>query len=308
MPSSSRHGLGRCSHIDFNPAIDSDVCIHIFKERKKGPCVVSDWTFFLVSWRLAQALRWTKWRYSLQKLCVAVLRLYWYNSLLCVFHVLQSLLFFKYCFDLQNVALLCLLFSHIVSVIGTHNISLLALLATVGIIYGVTGTLMAWIIRSFFWVPHRFRYGILATGCWGSLGDMHMCTLPLADRPIWVNFFWNLAAAIALGITASAPFNGVDDQNLVVAYISMFIFVFFVCSLLGVQYMKPTDVLKITLFALRGYLIVAKDFKGPDLSLEELWEWMYLRQHRMATNAALLLGRLLCLSWNPTSAKKNKVK
>ena len=76
--------------------------------------------------------------------------------------------------------------------------------------------------------------------------------------------------AIALGITASALFNGVDDQNLAVAYISMFIFVFFVCFLLGVQYMKPTDVLKIILFALRGYLIVAKDFKGPDVSSEEL--------------------------------------
>ena len=83
----------------------------------------------------------------------------------------------------QNVALPCLLFSHIVPAISTHNVSSLVPLVVVGVIYGVTGTLMAWTIKSFFWVPHRFRYGILAAGCWGNYGDMRMCTLPLADRP-----------------------------------------------------------------------------------------------------------------------------
>jgi hypothetical protein len=43
----------------------------------------------------------------------------------------------------------------------------------------------------------------------------------------WI-FFLHLAAAVALGITASAPFNGVDDQQLAIAYISMFVFLFFV--------------------------------------------------------------------------------
>jgi hypothetical protein len=31
-----------------------------------------------------------------------------------------------------------------------------------------------------------------------------------------------------MGVTASAPFNGVDDENLAIAYISMLILVFFV--------------------------------------------------------------------------------
>ena len=43
----------------------------------------------------------------------------------------------------------------------------------------------------------------------------------------WI-FFLHLAAAVALGITASAPFNGVEDQQLAIAYISMFVFLFFV--------------------------------------------------------------------------------
>ena len=36
------------------------------------------------------------------------------------------------------------------------------------------------------------------------------------------------ATAIALGITANAPFNGTQDENLAVAYIAVFILVFFV--------------------------------------------------------------------------------
>ena len=40
--------------------------------------------------------------------------------------------------------------------------------------------------------------------------------------------FWRLATAIAMGITASAPFDGVDDENLAIAYISTLILVFFV--------------------------------------------------------------------------------
>ena len=43
-----------------------------------------------------------------------------------------------------------------------------------------------------------------------------------------MNLFLHSASAVALGITASAPFNGVDDQNLAIAYISMFILVLFV--------------------------------------------------------------------------------
>jgi auxin efflux carrier family protein len=126
-----------------------------------------------------------------------------------------------------------------------------------------------------------------------------------------VNFFLHLAAAVALGITASAPFNGVDDQNLAIAYISMFILVFFVRSFYSQApqeyYMMLTYVLKITLFPLGGFLIVAKDFEGPDVPSEVLRERMYLRRRRMVTNAVLLLRRLLRLSQHPNAREKGIV-
>jgi hypothetical protein len=87
---------------------------------------------------------------------------------------------------------------------------------------------MAWTIRRFFWVPHRFRYGILAAGGWGNYGDIRMC-LPIISL-LKANNFLYLATAIAMGVTVSAPFDGVNDQNLVIAYISTLILVFFVRS------------------------------------------------------------------------------
>ena len=89
---------------------------------------------------------------------------------------------------------------------------------------------MAWTIRRFFWVPHRFRYGILAAGGWGNYGDIRMFLPMTDDLPVENQFFWYLATAIAMGVTASAPFDGVNDQNLAIAYISTLILVFFVRS------------------------------------------------------------------------------
>ncbi|KAF8492563.1 auxin efflux carrier [Russula emetica] len=157
-----------------------------------------------------------------------------------------------------NIALPCLLFSRIVPAFTPQNISSLGPLTVVGLLYGVAGGTMAWIIRRFFWVPHRFRYGILAAGGWGNYGD--------------------LPTAIAMGLTASAPFDGVNDQNLAIAYISALILVFF-----------------ITLFPLAGFLIVAKDFEGPDIASGELRERMHLRRQRMVTNAAFSVRRLMRL-------------
>ncbi|KAH8983633.1 auxin efflux carrier [Lactarius akahatsu] len=155
-----------------------------------------------------------------------------------------------------NISMPCLLFSRIVPSFNPQNIGSLAPLTVVGLLYGVVGGAMAWIIKQFFWVPHRFRYGILAAGIWGNFGDM--------------------PTAIAMGITASAPFRGIDDENLAIAYISTLILVFFV-----------------TLFPLGGFLIVAKDFDGPDVESEELRERMRLRRRKMVTEAALFLRRFI---------------
>jgi predicted permease len=64
-----------------------------------------------------------------------------------------------------------------------------------------------------------------------------------------------------------------------------------------VQYfcLELTDVLEITLFPLGGFLIVTKDFEGPDVASEEVRERMHLRRQRMVTNAVLPLRRLMQL-------------
>lgn len=74
----------------------------------------------------------------------------------------------------QNITMPCLLFSRIVPAFDPQNIGSIAPLTVVGLLYGIVGAAMAWIIKQFFWVPHRFRYGILAAGCWGNFGDIRM--------------------------------------------------------------------------------------------------------------------------------------
>lgn len=74
--------------------------------------------------------------------------------------------------DCQNIAMPCLMFSRIIPSFNPQNISSLGPLTVVGVLYGMVGVAMAWIIKQFFWVPHRFRYGILAAGCWGNYGDI----------------------------------------------------------------------------------------------------------------------------------------
>ncbi|KAI9452345.1 auxin efflux carrier [Russula earlei] len=158
-----------------------------------------------------------------------------------------------------NIALPCLVFSRIVPAFTPQNINALAPLTVVGLLYGIAGVVMAWAIRQAFWVPHRFRYGILAAGGWANYGD--------------------IPTAIAMGMTASAPFNGVDDENSAIAYISAFLLLFY-----------------ITLFPLGGFLIIAKDFEGSDVESEDLRERMHLRRQRMVANATRSLRRLSHLS------------
>src|SRR6266581_4780518 len=72
-----------------------------------------------------------------------------------------------------------------------------------------------------------------------------------------------------MGITASAPFNGVDDENLAIAYILMFILIFLVRFLSLTRVIRRADSLNITLFPLGGFLLISKDFEGPDVGSEE---------------------------------------
>ena len=70
------------------------------------------------------------------------------------------------------------MFSRIVPAFTPQNIGSLAPLTVISLIYGVAGATMAWTIRRFFWVPHRFRYGILAAGGWANYGDIRMYAQP----------------------------------------------------------------------------------------------------------------------------------
>lgn len=56
--------------------------------------------------------------------------------------------------------------------------------------------------------------------------------------------------------------------------------------------MVGLTLMKVTLFPLGGFLIVAKDFDGPDVESEELRVRMRLRRRKMITETVLLLRRL----------------
>lgn len=47
-------------------------------------------------------------------------------------------------------------------------------LVLIAFIYEGIGIIIAWFIKQFFWIPHRFRYGILVAGGWGNYADIRM--------------------------------------------------------------------------------------------------------------------------------------
>ncbi|KIJ64052.1 hypothetical protein HYDPIDRAFT_112578 [Hydnomerulius pinastri MD-312] len=145
---------------------------------------------------------------------------------------------------LLNVTLPSLMFSKIVPAFNSSNISALGPLIFVGLLYEAIGIAIAWITTQFFWVPHRFRYGILVAGGWGNVGD--------------------IPTSVVMSITASAPFNGTEDENLAVAYIAAFILVFF-----------------ITLFVFGGIKWIPMDFDGPDVEDEEVRERLRMKQKKI---------------------------
>jgi predicted permease len=94
-------------------------------------------------------------------------------------------------------------------------------------VYELGGGLLGFIIKQIFWVPHRFRYGIILAGAFGNVGDLRkdITHFTLDDTNATS---CKIATAVALGVTSSAPFNGTSDQNLSIAYISVIVLVFVV--------------------------------------------------------------------------------
>nr|GAT44866.1 auxin efflux carrier transmembrane protein [Mycena chlorophos] len=136
---------------------------------------------------------------------------------------------------LLNITLPSLMASKIIPAFTSQNISALGPLVLVALIYEALGVLIAWVVRLLFWVPHRFRWGIIVAGGWSNWGD--------------------IPTAVVMSITAAAPFNGEADQTLSVAYIAGFILVFM-----------------ITFFPMGGSHMVGRDYVGPDVEPEEVRE------------------------------------
>ncbi|KIM78632.1 hypothetical protein PILCRDRAFT_793364 [Piloderma croceum F 1598] len=139
-----------------------------------------------------------------------------------------------------NIALPCLMASKVIPAFDSSNIKALGPLVLVALSYEIIGIAMAWIVQQIFWVPHRFRFGILVAGGWGNYGD--------------------IPTNVIMFITGAAPFNGTSDQTLSVAYISAFLLVFF-----------------ITLFPLGAHRWIAMDYVGPEVEDDEIRKTQKLR-------------------------------
>ncbi|KAF8728396.1 hypothetical protein AX14_006698 [Amanita brunnescens Koide BX004] len=132
-----------------------------------------------------------------------------------------------------NIAFPCLMFSRILPAFDSSNIHVLGPLVLLAIIYEIIGMSIAWVTKQIFWVPHRFRYGLLAAGGWANVGD--------------------IPTSVLLSLTSFAPFNSNTDPNLSIAYISPFILIF-----------------TLSLFPCGGYKLIARDFVGPDVDSSEI--------------------------------------
>lgn len=156
-----------------------------------------------------------------------------------------------------NIALPCLMFSKIVSAFSSDHISALGPLVLVAVLYEVIGIIIAWCVKQVFWVPHRFRYGILVAGGWGNVGD--------------------IPTSVVMSITAVAPFGGASDQTLSVAYLSVFLLVFF-----------------LSLFPLGGVQWVAMDYVGPDIETEDIKMAIQIRRKTFLHGCLRTLSKIVC--------------
>ncbi|KAJ7075511.1 auxin efflux carrier transmembrane protein [Mycena belliarum] len=145
---------------------------------------------------------------------------------------------------LLNITYPSLMFSKIVPSFTAQNIGSLGPIVLVALIYQTLGMFFAWIVTQFFWVPHRFRWGILVAGGWANVGD--------------------IPTAVVLSIMGAAPFSGAADQTLSVGYISGFIFVSM-----------------ITFFPLGGNRLVTRDYDGPDVEPDDVKAALRERQKHL---------------------------
>ena len=100
-----------------------------------------------------------------------------------------------------------------------------------GILYEIIGIVIAWIVKQVFWVPHRFRFGLLVAGGWSNYGEFASFFLGDVFFILRLGFTGDIPTSVVMSITGAAPFSGTSDQTLSVAYVSAFILVFVVSFL-----------------------------------------------------------------------------
>ncbi|GAA5959849.1 hypothetical protein JCM10213_008314, partial [Rhodosporidiobolus nylandii] len=103
----------------------------------------------------------------------------------------------------------------------------------IGFVYLALSLLLGVLVRVFLPTPRNFRWGILAAATWSNWGD--------------------LPTSVVQTICAGAPFAGPGDADLAVAYVAIFILVFY-----------------LTLFPMRGIHLIERDYTHPPKPLPDL--------------------------------------
>ncbi|KAG2367635.1 auxin efflux carrier [Suillus spraguei] len=132
-----------------------------------------------------------------------------------------------------NITLPSLMFSKASVVLNADNDAALGPVIVIAIIYMAIGLIFSLSIKQIFWVPYRFRYGILVAGGWASSCD--------------------ITISVMTDIMASLPFDGLYDQNLAVTYTGVFCVIFY-----------------LTIFTCGRYFI-ERDVIGPDVDEGEVY-------------------------------------
>ncbi|GAA5881038.1 hypothetical protein JCM3774_003076 [Rhodotorula dairenensis] len=125
-----------------------------------------------------------------------------------------------------NCTLPALLFSKIVPSITPENAKAIGPIFLVGSVYMLISMLLGVLVRILFPPPRNFRWGLIAAATWSNWGDV--------------------PTSIAQTVCGSAPFSGPQDANLAIAYVAIFILIFY-----------------ITLFPLRGLSLIERDYSHP---------------------------------------------
>ncbi|KDE09543.1 hypothetical protein, variant [Microbotryum lychnidis-dioicae p1A1 Lamole] len=122
-----------------------------------------------------------------------------------------------------NVTLPALMFAKIVPSFTSESVKAIGPIFLVGLVYMGFSFLMGFIILQLFPSPKNFRYGILAAAAWSNWGD--------------------LPTSVVQTVCLSAPFAGQADADLAIAYVAIFILIFY-----------------ITLFPMRGTWFIQADY------------------------------------------------